>query len=328
MNHVSRRNRWTRQAVLSVAVLCVAASAARAQTTTAYSTGFDGTDTINGNATPTTYASPDFSAATPTAPLAGQNGWTSNDGTTGTVSATNPNQFNGGTTYVGTLSSTAGSFFNGTQAGAIGGLYGPASGQTPYAVPSTASGGIINLLHGVTIPSTTTQVVFNIDFAIIEANALAKDTFSFTLGSALTITFTPSATTNQFNITATGSTPGGGNNADAVVFNSQYHLKITLNPGATPTYAAVLTAGLGGGGTPSGITGTLATSLSSINQFVVGWNLADKTTNADGGLTGAGDNFIAFDNLSIAVPEPSTYAVMAVGLVGLAGVWRSRRQRA
>ncbi len=325
---------------------CVLGAAARAQTTL-FSTDFDTKVTVNDTTSTVTYASPDFAttyqsntdrtSAGPTAPLATQNGWTSNDSTgpIGHGTFSTENQINGGTDYVGQLAGNNGTaFFGNTQGGAIGGIYSP-SAQTPYAVPSTASGGVVTLLHAVTVPAQTPVIVFNTDFAVLSGagastNTVGTDTFRFVLANTggtpiLSVNFIPSTVpSNQDSFTATsGGTTVASTNA--VSLNAQYHLKATLIGGATPTYTVLIS---GGTGPSQGFSGTLAASdLSTITQVGASWDLATKTA-VNGGYTSASDNVLAFDQFSVSVPEPSTNAALAVGLLGLAGLMRSRRQRA
>ena len=318
---------WTKQVALSAAALCVAVTAARAQTVTTYGTGFDGTDTVNGTATAATYNSP----ATPTDPLDGQNNWGTNDPTqTGTYGTST--QLIGRSDFVGGTG-----FFTG-QTGALGGIYRTTSptGAAPDVVPSTASGGIVTLYHAVSVGAGAPFVALNTDFAVTApgANGFAThDTFSFSLqsttfASLININFQPSTSNptgqDEISYTVGGITTTTGN---LITLNGSYHLALTVTA-ATKTFTATISQS--GGGTSTSFSGSLATASiapSAVGEVVALWNLANKTATS-GAYQSAGDNSLIFDNLAVTVPEPSTYAMMALGLVGLAGVLRLRRQQA
>lgn len=163
------------------------------------------------------------------------------------------------------------------------------------------------------------------------------DSFSFTLRSAatptslgaslLSVTFSPATNpitnpqTDLISYSINGGTPVS--TTDGVSTNSIFHLQLTLTGGATPGFVAVITDSNGPKSFGANLTGVDPTT---INQFSTDWNVADKTV-TNGGYTGAGDNTLVFDNITV-VPEPSTYAMMALGSVGLAGMLRLRRKRA
>ncbi len=279
------------------------------------------------------------SATAPVVNLAGQNGWA----TTDPVGATGGTQVNGGTNFVGVLGSGSGNFFGGQFGGAVGGVERnptPTTGS-PDVVPSTGSLGLVSLYHA--LPTIGTQLVMQVDFAVTSSTGftpnLPRDTFAFSLRSAdgtkslISINFTPTAdvagTPSQDNVTVTagGTTTSTGT---AVVLNSQYRLRLTINPGSSPQFTATImdpASGASAGSFGGSIAGG-AITLQNVARFSADWTLTNNTTNANGGLTAAGDNSLLFDNLVIAVPEPSTDAALVLGLVGLAGLMRSRRLRA
>ena len=224
---------WTKRATLSALAFCVVATAAHAQTFTAYSTGFDGTDVTNGTATATTYASPN----TPTDPLDGQNSWGTNDPTqTETGTYTTSTQLIGRSDFVG-----ATPFFTGQQ-GVLGGVYRTTTGAagSPDVVPSTASGGIVSLYHPVTIPAGSSFIALNTDFAVTApdtaGNFPARDTFGFSLqstafASLITINFQPSVanptTMDEISYTIGSTTTTTG---QTITLNGTYHLTLTVTP--------------------------------------------------------------------------------------------------
>ena len=319
---------------LGAATLCAVATAAHAQTITAYSTGFDGTDVTNGTATAATYNSPN----TPTDPLDGQNGWTTNDGTqTGTYGTST--QLVGRSDFVGI---TSPAFFTG-QVGVLGGIYrtttANATGAAPDVVPSTATGGNITLSHGVTVGPGASFLALNVDFAVTAPNGanagasfnVNRDAFSFSLQNAagaslITFSFVPSSTPTTFDDTnltigTTTATPG-----NQISLNGMYHLAFNVNT-ATNQYSATISSAASGatanfGGDLSGASITAG----AVTQFVASWKLGDTTTISNGGYQNASDDNLVFDNLAVTVPEPSTYALLAVGVASLAGLLLRRRQ--
>ncbi len=315
--------------MLSAAVFCVAATAAHAQTVL-YSTNFDSTDTFNG--APAAGFTPYDSSSTVIDNLAGQNGW----GTTDPTGALGNPQVDGGTNYVGNF----GTFFGSTFAGAIGGnqrsTAANASAATPDVVPSTGSLGLVSLYHA--IPTSATSIVMSVGFVVTGPTSFTnKDTFAFSLRNAagtmslISINFVPTAdvagTPSQDNVTVTAGSTTGKATGSGVILNSQYILRLTVN--SNLNYSATLSDSASNlvGAFDGTITGAGLT-LRDVGRFSADLSLADKTTNSGGGLTGAGDNALAFDNLVITIPEPSTNAMLALGLVGLAGSLRLRRQRA
>ena len=326
---------WTKYAVLSAVAFCVAGTAAHAQTVTAYATGFDGTDTTNGNTAATTYNSP---PGTPTDPLDGQNNWGSNDPTNfSTPPYGTSTQLAGGSDFVG-----ASGFYTG-QTAVLGGIYrttSPTAGA-PDVVPSTASGGIVSLYHPVMIGAGASFIALNTDFAVTApVNFAARDTFSFSLqstafASLITINFQPSisnpATMDEISYTIGGTTTTTG---QTITLNGIYHLALTVTPNTNSFI--VQTTQIGGtnpttftfGGSLNGAT----INPASVGEFAALWNLQNKTVTAVSGTEaasyqGAGDNTLVFDNLAITVPEPSTYVTIMLGLAGLIVPLRLVRKR-
>ncbi len=327
-----------RQVVFSAAVFCVTAAAVHAQGvyySTTFSTNANTPDTYN-NAPLSGFAPYTSSPTAPVVNLAGQNGWATSD----PVGATGGTQVNGGTNYVGVLGAGGNNFFAGQFGGAVGGIERNPTPTTsaPDVVPSTTSAGLVSLYHA--LPTIGTQLVMNLDFAVTGSSASFPntDSFAFSLRSAdgtkslISINFVPPTTsgTGQDNITVTaGGATTGTTTGSGVVFNAQYHLKLTINPGASPQFGVTITDSANAlAGSFSGSIAGGPITLQDVARFSADWSLADKATNANGGLTGAGDNSLLFDNLTIAVPEPATDAMLALGLLGLVALARSRRQRA
>ena len=327
-----------RQLAICAVVFCAASAVGRAQTITSYGTAFDGTDTVNGAAAAAPYSTTQDAAGTQV--LDGQNGWTTNDTPrTGTVGTST--QLVGRSDFVGATDSLliiGTTTTNSTNQGVVGGVYrtpaGSATGAAPDVVPSTASGGVINLAHAVTIPSTATTIGLSVDFSVTKyTNFAHNDTFSLALQSAAgvpLISFDFSASTSAPNVkdeisTTVGTTTTG--TGSQITLNATYRLTLTVNVKAD-TYTATIVDSQGV--TPLNFSGSLAASSvlpTGVGEFSALWNLADKTT-GNGGYQNAGDGYIVFDNLAVTVPEPSTYAMMTVGLGGLVGVLRLRQRQA
>ena len=307
-------------------MLLAVCSAAQAQTVY-YSTGFDGTDVVNGTNTAAPYNSPNA----PTDPLDSQNGWTTNDsnqaGTYGTST-----QLVGRSDFVG----DSGAFTTGQQ-GVLGGFYrttaANATGAAPDVIPSTATGGVVTLGRPFTMNPAASQYVFNVDFEITASstNFPSHDSFAWTFGNgtatAFTINFTPSTTNTDTRdaVTATVGTTTVQSAGNGITLGTQYHLTVSVSTGTTPTFTATI-----GGTTGFTFSGSLVgadLAPSAVTDIAATWNLADKTTISNGGYQNAGDNVLVFDNYSIsAAPEPSTYAMIALGTFGLAVTLRVRRQ--
>ena len=99
--------------------------------------------------------------------------------------------------------------------------------------------------------------------------------------------------------------------AQGPVVDQMFHLSITVSTTGT------VTASLG---TPqSTFSATDPLAIGEVTGFSVGEN--DVTGSATNDL-------INFDNISLTVPEPSTYAMMGLGLVGMLGLMKFRRPRA
>ena len=286
-----------------------------------YGTTFDGTTTSPYN---------DSNPYTQGSDLVTQGGWTGND---------DPSTQEGtSTTYHGGLNSVvAGSFGPGnppTASGNAGNLDGeiiPADpnsggftnypGQTkvfvahPFTLTQAAltNGYALNTDFNVSAPLTTT-VASGYGFAFLNASN----------ANVVSVNFVKDTTSSgqddvEYQV-GTGSLVNTGNGA--IKLGANTHLTLSVNV-AKNTFNIVI----GGvslfqnpvslGAANSGASVTQAAAL----QFIAGTATAD----GNGGYMGAGDDQINFDNFSITVPEPSTYLMMGLGLLGLVGLMKFRR---
>lgn len=327
--HTSRR---LLAALLPAAALTLVGFSAQAQNY--YTTNFSSADT-GLSASGSTYSSP---ATTPTDPLAGQNGWASNDGTVTAGSGTS--QIVGDSNFVGQY----GQYFGGGTnfAAVTGGAYRVSnpSAAIPDVVPSATNAplGIISLYHPITfVPST--GLALNLDFVVTLPGIqgyTARDSFAFTLGNGstnlLTINFSQSvdnpATQDTLTLATGANNLGQGGTTTAtnygIVLNAQYHLGLTITNLATGAFTLTLQGQTGGALTVNGSAGAAFTTT-SLTQFGTLWNLQNKTA-TNGAFQGAGDNVLAFDNVSLAVPEPSTYALLLVAAAA-GWLWTARLRR-
>ena len=309
-----------------LAALCAGAVSTDAQTLTAYSTGFDGTDYVNGAPVSATYNSP---ITTPTDPLSGQNGWTSNDQMqTGTGST----QLVGQSDFVGSTGTFSG------QNGALGGIYRTSSPTTsaPDVVPSTNSGGIISLSSTpFTVGAGASMLTFDTDFVVTASSTSfpTLDTFGFSLRSAsgvslITVNFNPATVPadqgTDFLTTTVGANTITPASQTGITLGSTYHLTLTVTP-STNTFLVTLA-----GSNSVSFSGSMSgesISVGQVTELTALWNLTNK--NATGtAYDGAGDNYLAFDNIAVTVPEPSTDAMISLGLVGLMGMLFLKCKRA
>lgn len=326
--------------LLPAAALTLSSLPAQAQNY--YTTDFSNVETGSSttNYTPTAYVNGGNNS--PTDPLAGQNAWASNDGTVTSGTRGSSAQLVGNSNYLGPV----GMFFGGTFAGALGGVYRVAGGTagTPDVVPSAtnASGGVISLYHPINLTPAAATFALNVDFFVAAPGVSSTtstfknhDTFSFTLGNGTitlaSINFVPATTADPATndaVTVTGATGQTATTNYGIVLNSQYHLSLFVTNTATGAFTLQLQGQQDAAPVTvySGLLGPV--NGTTISQAGVLWNLADKTVGTNNGFQGAGDNYIAFDNFLLGVPEPSTYAMMAVGAAGLARALRLRRKQA
>ncbi|MCU0649320.1 MAG: PEP-CTERM sorting domain-containing protein [Gemmatimonadaceae bacterium] len=105
-------------------------------------------------------------------------------------------------------------------------------------------------------------------------------------------------------------------------FSAQFSLRVTLVGGATEDWVLPYTASQGQNSARDG--SILFAGFVDTRQFTA---IEFRANNP-----GVNDDVFAFDNFTVAslrqvqiVPEPSTYALMATGLIGLVGIARRRR---
>ena len=283
-----------------------------------YGTTFDGTTTSPYN---------DASSYAQGNDLVNQGNWTGND---------DPSLQEGPpTTYHGGLNSVvAGSFgANATASGNAGNLEGeiiPADpnsggytdypGQTSVFVAhplvlspaANAAGYALNTDFNISAPLTT-SVASGYGFGFLNAS-------NANVVSVLFIRDPSDSTKDnvEYRI-GTGAIVNPGN--AAVTIGKNYHLTLSVNV-ANNTFSiaaggltVVPSTSLGTAGAGSSVTQVGAL------QFITG----TATPDGNGGYMGAGDDQITFDNFTVTVPEPSTYAIMGLGLFGLFGLTKFRR---
>ncbi len=274
-----------------------------------------------------------------------QGGWLSNDSYTG-------GQYTYGVTQSGDIGSSdfvgAVPNFSVNNADYAGFLGGEAQGTVPGV---GATGGPVTLTH--TLPTAGAQTVaFSTDF-VVTSNSFygPHDSFAINLtgtaGRQIGINFVVPTNNSTTADNVTYSTGAAGAQSAALgsipLGTQRYKLTINVNV-AGGTFGATLT--------PESNTGTLNGSVISlvpngttygtgdITGFGYAWTLADQTSVAPANNpTTAGTNALAhtdpgsggiyFDNIIVSIPEPSTYALLGLGAMGLVvAVRRSRLNRA
>ena len=205
----------------------------------------------------------------------------------------------------------------------------------PYSLPGSST---IYDYRPFTLGSPS-GYAFNVDMSIGTTTNSAfpnRDSFAWTfLSSAsgttigtnlFSLNFTPDTSTSLMDV---GYTVNGGAlvpSGKAIFYNSVYHLTISVNV-TTKTASVSLTPTSGTAVTIATIA-LASTSPGSVQEVAATWVLADKTDkDANGGYTGAGGNELLFNNYAVTVPEPSTWAMMGLGLVAV-GVFARRRVHA
>ena len=311
-----------------LAVSFVASSAAYGQISL-YGTNFDGSTTYPYN-DPAPYTDTSVSGQD----LVGQGGWVGND---------DPSVQEGGSqTYHGGLNSvTTNGATNPVGSGLAGQLSGqqviPAGNGTNYTVlPGQAS---VYVAHPVTLSTAAKSniVSLNTDFDVSTSSNSFTSGYGFSLQNSsfanlLAIQFIrdPSTTNNpngntqdivQYQI-GSGTAVTSPTNA-AVLLNHNYHLTIAVNM-SNNTFSATLGGVLIIPSVSLGTTNATTTAEIAALQFENGTAIGD----GNGGVTNGGQDTLTFDNIALTVPEPSTYAAMAVGALALVGAMRLRRRQA
>jgi hypothetical protein len=211
---------------------------------------------------------------------------------------------------------------------------------------------------------TTKSIHFDSTFYFIQGlNSKPQDSFGWTLfntaGNALmSINYTPTSATgkNTQSYSITASTYGsdgvvnqtlyrtGGSAFSPITNNVNVHLGFDITGIGTTNQAISLynytnTFGVGGTGTLLGTTAIQGTNYSNvggddISSLALTWTLANNSsryyTNTDGSsylaYNNYGYNSMNVANLTIAIPEPKTWALM--GISGLIMVVALRRKKA
>ena len=282
--------------------------------------------------------------------LSDQDGWLTNDEYTGATYNTSTNASQAReigqaetVTVVDGFSSSATD-----QLAVIGGLVNAPGG----ALPGHST---VYVYHPVNLGPSPANIVFSTDFLITPLGTLrpTHDSFGFTFQSAngatnlFSIDFVP-ATVNPDTNDAIGYSVNGvqvtTSFANTFSINARYHLVVSANLTAGGgNFSAYIVPENGTGG-ENGARVTVASNVAftgTIAELAATWSLANKTSTAPAtgtnpadvpatgntnttAYTGGGQNSLFIDNLSI-VPEPSTYALLGVGAVGLAAAMRRRR---
>ncbi len=287
----------------------------------------------------------DFNGFTTGETVSGQDDWTTNDPYTGASITYTPN---GSTTAVTRdIGQSEGvqvvDNYSANQNDNLA-LFGGAFNTSGGALPGH---GTVTLTHAANLPATGSIAVFSTDYVVTTPGTVhpSHDSFGFVFQNAasdplFSVNFVQTSqnlTTND-NITITSGTTTTVP-LSSFTLGSRYQLSLSINRTNSTFNVFVqpesLTGALSGTATklnanPIAFTGTIA----SAGAF---WTLADNTTapatagastdgtGNDNAYTNAGGNTMFFDNFSI-VPEPSTYVMIGLGLVGLA-VTAKRRTR-
>ena len=280
--------------------------------------------------------------------LSGQDGWDSTDDSTGATY-----------TYPGSTASNAARFIGQSDGVTSVATYRTGvNDQQAFVGGDNVNGGALPgsgtvfTYHPTGLP-TTSNLAFNSDFVVtrpaVDANNNATDAhdqfgFSF-LNTANTALFNinfqlaGNSSTTVDNVSYNvGGNPAAATPTSSLTLNSRYRLTVNVNVAAS-TFSASITAESLMGSTAGQTAQTVATNVpftGSVGEFAAYWKLANLTTAAANGgtitaggnntaYTLAGSNLMLIDNVSSAVPEPSSYAMLGAGLLGLAAFARSRR---
>ena len=275
------------------------------------------------------------------------NGYTKNDSLSGQQNWDTNDPFTGNTVLTSTNGNDDGSYIGQTDA-VVGTVPPGANNNDLYA----ANGGIY---QGSFVPGHSTVNVFH------AANTEGANSFTLNSDAFLSASFgTQFTNTDSFGysfLNAAGNTtlfsvdfvpsavsPGTAPDQIEYTINGVQHLTtgllylggyfhLTANVdvqhntfGFTVTETGLPMTDVNAGATQAAVT------LTGVNAANVGnagtyWSLTDKTADTSGGYDNGGDNALYFKTFTVTVPEPSTYAMLGLGVLGLAARFR-RKSRA
>lgn len=221
----------------------------------------------------------------------------------------------GGADLSGQGGFTATPDIGGTPAGPLAQVFGTGMGDNSGTLSSGAPA--VTLSHALGSP-TLGGFTFAVDFSISNTggggtpgNAYA---FNFTnaSGNVFSINFQPDGVdgTPQPQLVVDGITEATA--SQGPVLNQFFHLSVSVST------AGDITAELGTDPLTA-LTSTTPEPLAA--DGITGFSISETNV-------GGGPDFVQFDNIVVAIPEPSTYAMMGLGLLGVVSMMKFRRLKA
>ena len=239
------------------------------------------------------------------------------DGGTG-YPYTDPTVYAGGFTSIGGQGSPA---WTGTPLYAV-----TASDGSPTGIAAQVYSGNGTAFAAHAFAPTVGGAVFNTDFQIGDNGpGNPGNSFSFNLlnsagASVISVTFAPTGLSGGAEAAPDFELRTGGGplftSPNGPVIDQRYHLSINVNASGT----VVATFGSAGGSS------SLTTTVVGIGTGLAGLSVTE--TDASGLPAASNSDSVTFDNVSVVVPEPSTYAMMGLGLLGMLGLMKFRRAKA
>lgn len=276
--------------------------------------------------------------------LSDQSGWTTNDeGTGGTYSY--PGSTAGiigqsdGINLVPNVSTAPGDYV-----GFIGGAYGKAvapgrsnvtlnhslptnnaqtvSFSTDFLVTAPTASNPVHDGFGFSLTGTGGASLFSINFAVRNDNSAASDNVTYTVGATTTTSpYAISLLTQRYKLTINANVASGTFSA----FLQAEDATGALTAGSLVTIASNQTYALAGAGNIAGYAALWnLTNSNPATDTTLANNPATAGTN-NRAYSNAGTNALYFDNVFVSVPEPSTYAMLGLGALGL--IFMARRVR-